>query len=1075
MGSHVPRDIHQGLVLPDPRFKTENISDALSSFTQKGPSPGQPVPKAGSAGYLQLEALGTISTPQNAEIRCQKEGAAVGGERGGRYAKRAAGDADWDGYLNHNKVCGFETVTYTTGNGRRSPDTLRLASEQLLSISANYDDALNTKVSAKTRNAQTGAWSSEVSVVENLEGSPVLPTVIQLPSGRVYCYYLDKITELGVQYWVLSYSYSDDDGATWAVAGERLAGLRQSSGTWTPNKMRAVYHNGFVTLAISHDSTKTLHLLSADLGSSFEEIEDLSSVHQGDLVVDAAGRVLMSYVNPAGEVLLTRKGTPGSKFADSPVHGTSMGIIVDVSVVQSPLCVVIDSTGYLWIIGRAASAGVITRGMIWAYRFDMLALDNENDRWNSDGLDGVAHPIDTGDNDFYLKEFDADVHDGSIFLITNWVAPGSGAGNSLHAIRLGGWSSIDWRRQTFGYKSGAPSYNSGLIWFGIADPSAVTGLTETTGGGSTVTVGAEGATIASTAGLRNYLRTGSSSVPALHMFCVHLETGGDTSSAKVGAESFWGNATNSTGLEIRLGSAGFEVFDIRGAAVINTLAGPATAPADLTVPTVFLVYHFDQQYLVAHRPVNSSKWTTSHKGTALTSAATVSATKFTWGHLQTSSDRSVWRWVGSAMFGMDFDPRLATATFPQDLQGREFSLYRQWVHEGLMVRARGSSAHVGDEWDIPTHYEGGIGNMDPQRSPDGESYWASVDDSTEEFIAWELEAGLPTRLLSPTMGIFLHTNFRTATVEGYDGSSWTVLGTIDASTGFTPSAGNSKWDMAGNHLVPHADAVDGEQFASMDEGLMAHLTYISGPGTVALHAKASKAGVWSNGPAGMRLLLDENHLGTLAATKGAGSTAKIVAKKHLTLLHNLVDEYQAIGLRIPAQATPEGYFKIHRVFPGPYSPVGLAWDWRRRHRVVSNREVFQTRSGARRRVKRGENRRTVEVAWPDGWDISQIQGASPSPDYLSPHSSSAEAFAHERDGTFLDQVLERTEGGRLPVVYVASSAPAGSSALEVVTMTSMHQCLFGQIGDAISRQVILGDAVSNEVVTIDALVIQEDV
>ena len=1085
MAQYIAPDFHQGLLIMDPRFSTGTLNQGYSNYTQAGPSPDQPTATV-RTGYLQPEASGTITTEQNLDIRIQKEGTPVGANSGGRYAKKAATDSSWDGWLNYNKVTDYQTVdlSSTAPYGHEWPDTLSLQDQTLLCVTTHYRNASDLRIEARRRDPVTGAWSALAYIRQVQSPSTRAPAaIVQMPNGRIHCYYFRQVTEDGIDYWTLSFSYSDDSGASWTTGGDQLAGLRKDSASWTPRKFRVIYHQSYITALITYDSTgvtHTLHLVSADLGASFTEVETFDGQY-GDPIADSIGRVWIVYTNNAGSaVLKSRKGAPFGRFQDDPLHGSTL-VSADVDVTSGAmLSVVLDDSGYLWLFARAKAGGSITKGMIYSYRFDLSELGASYDRWNSDGISGSFHCIDTGDTDFSLQDFDVSLHAGAMFMLTNWAIPSgtTGTQGTLGAVKLGGWSSIDWERQTFGYKTGAPAGSSGHIYFGIEVPGAITGINRTTSGTAVESITANGLRVQTTTGNSKYQWIGSSNgTPNLFQWSMLMETAGATGSAKVGVRGTWGDGVDSSRWELRISSSGFQLYDVRGLAVINTVSSGTVQPVDTTVQTEWLCYHFGEKLRVFYRAAGSTKWITSHETSTLTKAAITDPASMIWGHINTgSTEASVWRWVGACMDDNQHDPALSGIVLPRELQGKETSLISQWIENGYLLRFTGSSGFAGDSFTGGTSFEGSIDNLDPVLTPSGQQAWISESDQVNQVIAWQPEGGMDTRLLSPTIGVYLDCNFQESYFYGYDGSSWILLAIINGSNQIKPTGGATifPYVLTGNVLEAAPASAQGGQFVGMDEKVSVILT--DGVNTAAFDTSQVKAGVWGPDKPALQMLLKDNAAGDLAAgTLGTPYSAEVYAQRTATLIHNVSADYRAFKIQVPAQKTPDGQHIIRRLLIGPYVPFGQVWSWGKQHRIQANRQTYTAESGVRSHRQLGPSRSSVEISWPDGWDMTQVQGEDPTPDWISPNAASLEAFGAVKDATLPAQVIERTHGGTLPVVWIGRSDPASSGSLEATTITSPQLLLYGSVSESAGRQVLVGNENRTELVSVDTLTITEEI
>ena len=1086
MSNYKDPEYTQGVIVMDDRFSTATLSATHSSYTQAGPSPAQPVAVV-RTGYAQPEATGTITTEQNFDFRIQKGGAPLGSNRGGRYAKKATAETLYDGHLNYNKVTGFETISLATTSlqGHSWPDTRNLQDGTLLAVSTYASGLGAYTLQARRRDPVSGVWSGAVTIRAVQDSASVRPcAVLELPSGRVLAYYFRTVVEAGVTYWTLSLSFSDDGGLTWSLGGDEIPGLKELSTAFDPVKFRAVYHNGFITALITYTPTagalKIMHLVSSDLGASFTEIETFTGQY-ADPIVDRIGRVWAFYTDATGSaVLYTRKGGPSATFEDEPEHGsTAAAVPVDVTSGAS-ISAVLDDMGYLWIYARSATATGRTHGTVYSFRYDLPDVDEVEDPWQSDPGSLFYHPIATEDGAFSLEDFDAVHHAGAMFLITNFALPNVNNSRSLSAVKLGGWTSIDWQRQTFGYRSGLTGAVSGRVWFGVATPSLLAGITATqTGTFSEVHV-AEGLEIGTFAGSVNKYQTvgTNNGVPCLFTWAMKMRTAGSTGSAQVGVRGTWGDGVNDTRFEMRISSTGFLVRDIRGGVDVMNVNAAAVTPIDLTVMTEFLVYQYGQSLRVCHRAIGARKWITSHSVTTLTTAAGTTPASIIWGHINAAASQSTWAWVASAMDETTHDPKIQSMTLPDDLQGKEMGLYPQWIDNGYRLNFTGSTAFQGDTFTGGTKFAGAIGNADPALSPDGQSAWKGTDDGSINIIAWEPDAGLDTRLLSPTIGLYLDANIKTATLFGYDGAAWVSLAVIDRAVGIMPTtAAPHEYILDGRTLKADPASARGDQFVGTDEDVYAVLTWTGATaGTAAFKAERVKAGVWGSEKPGLQALLADNAAGDLAALRvGTPATAYVYSAKSLTLIHNVNTEYKAFRLTIPAQETPEGFPVIRRLMIGGYLPFGQVWSWGKQHRKTANRITTTTESGARSHRRAGPNRSTVEVSWPDGWEMSQVQGAAPSPDYLSANAASAESWGAYQDATLPEQILERTNGGTLPVVWVGRVDPAAGATVEAVTITAPGLILFGTVGESISRQILVGNEGATELVGVSTMTFTEEV
>ena len=163
------------------------------------------------------------------------------------------------------------------------------------------------------------------------------------------------------------------------------------------------------------------------------------------------------------------------------------------------------------------------------------------------------------------------------------------------------------------------------------------------------------------------------------------------------------------------------------------------------------------------------------------------------------------------------------------------------------------------------------------------------------------------------------------------------------------------------------------------------------------------------------------------------------------------------------------------VILGPLAVLGMQNSWGRAEAIEPNQEIVTTTSGARQVRKLGPARRRVELSWTDGWDTSELYGATPDPDYLVARTGAGfEGIGVRDDATLLRGVLRRQAGAVRPVVYLPKIDPS-TPVNNVFQYSSPAKALYGRIVSPVSSTAILGNEAQDEVITIDAITIEEEV
>ena len=122
----------------------------------------------------------------------------------------------------------------------------------------------------------------------------------------------------------------------------------------------------------------------------------------------------------------------------------------------------------------------------------------------------------------------------------------------------------------------------------------------------------------------------------------------------------------------------------------------------------------------------------------------------------------------------------------------------------------------------------------------------------------------------------------------------------------------------------------------------------------------------------------------------------------------------------------------------------------------------------------GLPRRSVEVAWTDGVDVTQIDGNDSDADYmLSTSTGGIEPVAYNRDVLYTVQgTLEMLGGPLRPVVYLPA---LGKGTPDSETLTGRASAVYGRITSPIRLESILGDEEASEVWRLARLTIEEEV
>ena len=1056
----------RGLILHDERIKLENIDATTSSYTEDGAEPSQPTAST-ARGYMTLEASGTSpEAGYSLQVASTKEGAPVGSDAGGRFRwkKSTDGGAEWRGHLSPNKPTGFEFVRFVaSGVGYAQPHATTSGDDVVLV----YKNLISSDVTSSKLTATTDAWTH---ATVNPDGA-FMPTVVSVPTSsggtRVLCVFLrDDLTEAGTNYWTLGLAYSDD-GATWVHVGAHLDGFKVTQASWTPDHIRAVFHAGYITLLMGEAAgagAETYHLVSGDMGASWTEVEKITGNYVGwEPWVDSAGTVRAAY--RAGAVVnWTAKASPFASLESDPRFNTAMNI-ENASVSHS---VTVDDAGFLWVVANENGAANVTM----MSRFNPSTVVRDADQWmkSSLGATVLAYPIDLGGS-APLPYFDNQClvpYKSRLLLFGNCSTAASTVDNSLACVHLGGISSVDWKRQTFGQTS--TSVQMGYAWFPIEPPNS----TWTAAGAGPAAMSANGMTITTTGNARSYSRAGSTSgTPVLVRATVQATNGGSLGNDEIALKM--GRADNTVhfdvSLRLNLNGAAQELRlwdNNAGAAVGSDATGLPAEPLDV------LVALGSNRVAAYYKRTTGTKWTVIGTGTLTDGGAGTANNHLDWGHRVNGTAGSTWRMVLSSMDSEGAAHGLANFTNPDDLQGGPFSTSPIWVNSGTRLAGTGGPTFTGDTWDAVSRAQYGVQHIHPEISPSPSVMWRSTG-TTEALLAWSVNTGTSTRFLSSSMGVaLLRPNFRTAFFEGWDGAAWNTIISFD---GAETVGASLTYQIDGNHLQAAAGSPAGVRFLEGNEltGGYVELDWSGGGGgTLVAEIAQHSPGVWRDPTAarGVEFIVRS----TALATINTPTNARFIPPILVGVRHNAKAQYSAYRLRIPAgQATKEGFYQLGGICAGPLAVFGHQNSWGRTQAIEPNQEIVTSASGARQVRKLGPLRRRVELSWADGWPTNQIYMDDPNPDYIvARNGASYEGIGVREDATILRAILRRQDGALRPVVYLPKIDQATGSAM-AFQYSSPARAMYGRIVGPVTSSSVVGSEAQDEVATIDAITIEEEV
>jgi hypothetical protein len=199
------------------------------------------------------------------------------------------------------------------------------------------------------------------------------------------------------------------------------------------------------------------------------------------------------------------------------------------------------------------------------------------------------------------------------------------------------------------------------------------------------------------------------------------------------------------------------------------------------------------------------------------------------------------------------------------------------------------------------------------------------------------------------------------------------------------------------------------------------------------------------------------------------------------VLVNLAGETaQGLRLRIPNQTTVQdgaSYFEIGQLVPTIVKVFPEDYSWGRSVAREANVEMLEARDGTKRSRVRGPSRRKVKVGWADGLDTTQVNLASPDPDYIvtSTTAGSEGQGAPAETPYLLDAIHEMEDGEHGTVLYIPSFDKSTGAGTDVISLSRPDRFIYGRIQGSLRVESIQGEEIGDEVVRVAQVTIEEEV
>lgn len=1096
-----------GILLPHPTYVgmgAAAIESTYSTLTEAGPRPG--IAEAQNQTDMVVESGGTQDASKALRLQAIRSGMPGIDAAGFAWRYGTLPDALWRGWDVPTVVTEWENAKVLSGvataSSLASLHAVALADGTIL-IAHGWVIGGNDVALVMRRDPVTRLWSTIAVKSYGYAfgaGRGPGPALLQLPSGRVLCFYWVQI-QLGASAGSvqMDMSYSDDSGTTWtagatsclpdpivytaagaaagnySVIGRIAVGYSNEQILMFAESLRA---NTAIGAGNNRDHIR--QFASSNLGSSFTVVantDDIASevytggrpvilVSGGKFVVlwasnsnsgDNGKCVILGSAYDARDAFATINVTGngcGSRIA-APVSGTQLGPNAELTG-----CVADD--GALWVHCRNDTATFdgfqsrsIDGGLTWDPNLGQSALDASTSEWHM----GMVAQI-------YPRELSACWHDGRVVL-AHRSEDGVGAGtydDGINVSYLGGPSAVTMRSY-----DGTNRATEQTAWEIVYVPYALpVNVNWTAVGAGTETQNGSALHISTVGNGRSFYRQPLGSIAEGMTVEVDMDQGAAGVSATV-KRTFLkvkvGDGAANYDVEIWFGNATLRIVDVNNGSA-------ALAGGDTTVPAtvngievrVELTTAIVRWWWRARSTKSDREWIAGPGSTTLV-AGGAAASEVRWGH-NTSTIESNWRRV-VANFDDWTGAQLATApSNPTGLHPRNFAGQPVYVDLGTTVTAVDGPALHADTWHIDTRYDKERSRVLPWVSPSPRHYWQSTDTTVHRFhLPFSSVLTVPSRGANVLQGVaFIGCNFRTGIIERDAGARvFSAIRTFDAAEGMASMG----YIRSGNCLIPDVGTDRPYLFLDEARGWVVDL----GGGTLRRVISNTQGHWYSASPGKLAAIYFEGEDGT----EPASGTMSMWPSDFVVLWRDNAPNYAGLRAVIDSQAVvaADVGHRIGNLLPGYMLIFGQPPGWGAfAADTEANVELFEAADWTSRHRKRSPARRVVDVPFVDGVDLTQVLAAVPSPDYITSTSTGTPgAVASWVDGPMqLQGLMHLLSGPGVPGV-LCPRIPMGPT--DSIVLNRRHQLIYGRQTSPIRVEPVMGAHGSTTVVLVPTVTWQE--
>ena len=1014
MGSDVSRALYRGLIIPDPTVTSANYWTAESNADFASPRPGTPVAQTETDAVV-LSHGESQTASSTLRVRTHKGGFPAPGSDGASFVWRSADSGEYRGSDTYGPINAWENASYsTTADSFGSLHAVTHPDGEVIVIYEHITAVgANRAISVRVRSA-SGTWGSAVAIDAETDATYLrAPCLVMLPNGRILAFAATYQGSGGTT-WQVDMYFSDDKGSTWTRGGKHTLAATESNPL---KRLRAAYKDGQILMVAHHTDAGAAaddlleQYASDSMGTRFTSVGVFSGANTDNSggypeVLAMGGMFCILFISQNGVDIRQRRvanafeyGGPGTT-ADVVVSATAATVAAG-AFTDGDLAAFVDEDGVGYLFYRN------TGGTVACYA---AKTTDSGDSWAST-CSGVVSGVwwrTTAGTGIIPSGFTATAQRGRAVVMHQWLT-GSTSRRSLSAAYLGGYTS---RTRPWAAFNRTPSLQASWSYTYLPfDTPNNLGYTTVAAGAGAQSVASPGelkidCTGAAADTLENWIAPGGSLVQGLTGEFVARRVSGRFSCI-VRIDD---GATVQARIEIRMDGNLTLFDDIAG----TTLAGPVAVSGNTAIKFAFSrPAAGDAEVTVDYRAHDTSEdqlWISLANGINVPTAATSGAVhRIRWGKLSAASTgESYVREFHFAESNNNDFTYSAGFTNPDDLLGRNYSLLPQYVDDGVRISMVDGPSYTGDWWKIDTRYDYGVENCIPSETPSPRQYLRTLTAPNGQALAFA-RGSYDSKVGNDVIGLYLGgINCRNARLSGYSGGAWSSIAAPD----FFVTLDCTR---TGNTIVPGAAAAATGAYLHRDE-LVGGRVVFTATGQQRI-ITANTEGNWTVTTAKFPTIT----MAGIDDTEPANGTIEIWFPNALIIMDLTgTNAYRGYKLALSrAGATPvEGYHQLGTLAVGPVAVFGYDSS---RGRVVTrspNTSLTTLPDGSRRSRVLGPSRRTVEMSWAEGVDVTSMRSAG-APDYVRTSNSGGALATAARWDTplMLQDLLESLDGPQSPVVY----------------------------------------------------------